>query len=190
MATSVAYRRVFVALPFAATLAACANVLGIGDLALVSDDAGEGAVSVDSSVTDAVGSADVPVDESATDAVERADVTTESGADASSGDAGVDATQDAGVTHDADVTHDAAVERLPACGPSNCAAGCCGTDGLCHADESSSLCGLGGKGCVSCLDSSAGHVCMPSGGTCGCTQTTDCPPGLACQTANYCGPGP
>jgi hypothetical protein len=171
----------------AATLAACADVLGIRELPLAGDDGG---VAVESGVPDALGMVDVTVDGSPTDAgtvdvtvdgnptdAGTVDVTAESAAVASSGDSG------------ADVARDAAADRAAGCG--DCDGGCCNTaTSQCVFAGASGSCGTDGGACVDCSGSSRGTVCMAQG-ICGCIAATDCLPGLVCQaTGNICGPGP
>ena len=171
--------RLGVAVLFAATPAACADVLGIQDLPLASDEAGDDSgVSAESSALDVVGSPDASVENSATDAVGSADATTESAAATSSGEGGADVAQDA-------------AGDTKACSPTRpCDGGCCDpATSQCVSGTASASCGAGGGACVTCADASLGHLCLGHG-TCGCSDTIDCPMGLACQVSQYCGPGP
>jgi hypothetical protein len=177
-------RRLGVGALLVVTLAACADVLGIGELPLAVDDAGsEGGGAVESSAPDASGAA--PVDGGPTDDVGAADVTTEAAADASSRDG------EANVAHDAAPDHSAGCSDGGPCAcATSCVGGCCDTaTGQCVSGAASESCGTSGGACVNCSSSSLGHLCLAQG-VCGCNGTPDCPAGLACQTSHYCGPGP
>jgi hypothetical protein len=68
-----------------------------------------------------------------------------------------------------------------------CQAGCCSiptgmTMGTCMPGTVSQTCGAVGQACVSCSGNAQGTACLSSG-SCGCTQTSDCPGGTACDTS-------
>jgi hypothetical protein len=72
------------------------------------------------------------------------------------------------------------------CGPSQlCNGGCC-NGGTCSVGTDQIACGATGGACDDCLGDPSGTLCLlvSGGGKCGCTQTTDCAIGSACNRGN------
>lgn len=176
------------------TVGACQQVFGISDATQIPGGAGGGG-GADGGVTHRGGSGGTHQDagktsthrDAAADAREE-DAKADAGHhDAAREDAAGDASEpgnagdagdgghpaDAGDGGQSQDAGDAGQDAGPkVCSPTTCPSGCCGTDGLCHTDESKTTCGTGGISCVICgtADTCTAGECVPKCNSANCAS--------------------
>ncbi len=70
------------------------------------------------------------------------------------------------------------------CATDPCNTGCCDSTKTCVGGTSALACGTGGGSCDTCGPTGSSCLVVTGGGTCGCTNSTQCPSGKACDTNN------